>query len=68
MHVLETEVTKAKANLLGLVRPLQKDICSTNACHKYSWSLGDFLTNVSGPRDSSKAQKALNGPPIRTCP
>ena len=28
MHVSETEVTKAKENLLGLVRPLQKDICS----------------------------------------
>ena len=28
MDVLETEVTKAKENLLGLVKPLQKDICS----------------------------------------
>ena len=28
MHVSETEVTKEKENLLGLVRPLQKDICS----------------------------------------
>ena len=28
MHVSETEVTKAKVNLLDLDRPLQKDICS----------------------------------------
>ena len=28
MHVSEIEVTKAKGNLLGLVRPLQKDISS----------------------------------------
>ena len=28
MHVSETEVTKVKENLLGLVRSLQKDICS----------------------------------------
>ena len=28
LHVSETEVTKTKGNLLGLVRPLQKDICS----------------------------------------
>ena len=28
MHVSETEVTKAKENLLGLVRLVQKDICS----------------------------------------
>ena len=28
MHVSETEVTKAKVNLPGLVRPIQTDICS----------------------------------------
>ena len=27
MHVSETEVTKAIVNLLGLVRPLHRDIC-----------------------------------------
>ena len=37
MDVSETEVTKAKENLLGLVRPLQKDICS--------------FKNISGPKE-----------------
>ena len=55
MYVLETEVAKAKENLIGLVRPLQKDICS-KACHKYFWSQGDFLTNVSDPQDAPLAQ------------
>ena len=56
MHVSETEVTKAKVNLLGLVRPLEKIIVVSKACHKYLWSLGDIPHYVSGPRDSPMAQ------------
>ena len=56
MHMSEIEVTKAKVNLLGLVRPLQKIFVVSKACHKYLWSLGDIPQHVSGPRDSPLAQ------------
>ena len=52
MHVSEIEVTKAKVNLLCLVRPLQKIIVVSKAYHNYLWSLGDILQHVSGPSDS----------------
>ena len=56
MHVSKTEVTKAKVNLLRLVMLSIKIFLVSHACHKYWWSLGDFLTKVSGPSDAALAQ------------